>query len=143
MLIHPNHSSAYRNWAYCCAQINRLTEEFKLWSAGKPRTACAYYYLQANGRAAFMERCKKRADVFAKKISHYTKLRDKLAAELIDPEKHLLQLEDMLNMVGNVIENTPRHSQKRTFKTLSKCSADGKRVSGLDAYDLLSFGYGK
>lgn len=143
MLIHPNHSSAYRNWAYCCAQINRLTEEFELWSAGKPRTACAYYYLQANGRAAFMEHCKQRADVFAKKISHYTKLRDKLAAELIDPEKHLLQLEDMLNMVGNVIEITPRHSKKRTFRTLSKCSPDGTKINKLDAYDLLSFGYGK
>jgi hypothetical protein len=49
----------------------------------------------------------------------------------------------MLNMVGNVIEITPRHSKKRTFKALSECSADGKRVNKLDAYDLMSFGYGK
>ena len=76
-------------------------------------------------------------------MSHYAALRDKLAAELIEPEKHLLQLEDMLNMVGNVIEITPRHGRKRIFKTLTKCSPDGTKINKLDAYALLSFGYGK
>ena len=142
MLIHPNHSSAYRNWAYCCAAIRKLTEEIEYCENG-PIPAGAYGYCQANGKKAFLENRKKIIPQLTRKISHYAALRDKLAAILVEPEKHLLQLEDMLSMVGNVIEITPRHSNERQFEALSKCSADGKYVSGLDTYDLLTFSYGK
>lgn len=142
MLIHPNHSSAYRNWAYCCAAIRKLTKEIEYRENG-PIPGGAYFYIKVHGKEAFLANRKKRIPKLTRKISHYAALRDKLAAELVAPEKHLLQLEDMLNMVGNVIEITPRHSKKRTFKALSECSADGKRVNQLDAYDLMSFGYGK
>jgi hypothetical protein len=142
MFITPNYSKDYRNWAYCCAAITRLIEEIEYCENG-PIPGSAYGYCKANGMKAFLENRKKIIPKLTRKISHYAALRDKLAAELVAPEKHLLQLEDMLNMVGNVIEITPRHSKKRTFKALSECSADGKRVNKLDAYDLMSFGYGK
>ena len=142
MLIHPNHSSAYRNWAYCCTAIRRLAEEIEYCENG-PIPGGAYYYCKVNGKQAFLNNRKKRIPGLTRKISHYAALRDKLAARLVEPEKHLLQLEDMLNMVGNVIEITPRHSNERKFKTLSECSANGIYVSRLDTYDLLSFGYGK
>ena len=142
MLIHPNHSSAYRNWAYCCVAVRRLVKEINDCENG-PIPAGAYGYCQANGIQAFRNNRKKRIPGLSRRMSRYAALRDKLAASLIDPEKHLLHLEDMLNMVGNVIEITPRHSNERKFKTLSECSADGIYVSGLDTYDLLSFGYGK
>ena len=60
----------------------------------------------------------------------------------------VIKVEDMLDMVGNVIETTPRHSRKKRFTTLAGCSSDGtflKTQDGekFDAYKLLSFGYGR
>ena len=165
MLIHPNHSNSYRNWAYCCAAINRLNKEIELCLNG-PIPAGAYGYIQANGKRAYIERRKKRIPALARKIAHYAKLRDKIAAKLDAPEKHLLQVEDILNMVGNVIEITPRHhkstlaircvfgvgnvieitprhKKEKVYLALNKCSEQGSQVNGLDAYQLLALGYGK
>lgn len=96
MLVLSNHSADYRNWAYCCVAIRKLTEKL-----------------------------------------------DSYAAGLDSPEKHLLQIEDMLNLIGNVIEVTPRHSRNRAFLALNECSTDGSQVNGLDAFELLAYGYGK
>ena len=89
MLVLSNHAADYRNWAYCCVAIRKLTEK------------------------------------------------------LDSPEKHLLQIEDMLNLIGNVIEVTPRHSRNRAFLALNECSTDGSQVNGFDAFELLAYGYGK
>ena len=165
MLIHPNHSNSYRNWAYCCAAINRLNKEIELCLNG-PIPAGAYGYIQANGKRAYIELRKKRIPALVRKIAHYAKLRDKIAAKLDAPEKHLLQVEDILNMVGNVIEITPRHhkstlaircvfgvgnvieitprhKKEKVYLVLNECSAQGSKVNGLDAYQLLALGYGK
>ena len=143
MFIHPNHSVEYRNWAYCCARIRRLTKDFDYFAAGRA-PAGAYYSIKANGKAAYNETCKKKCAAISRKLVRYTQLRDKLAAELGNPEDHLLQIEDILQLVGNVIETTPRHGKKRRFTSLLKCSPDGSCIDKrFDAYVLLSFGYGK
>ena len=143
MLIHPNYSRDYRNWAYCCTKMRDLFKKLKYYSAGKITNIGEHYKIQTQGRAAYNEYCLQQCRRISNRLIRYLKLRDKIAAKLDSPEKHLLQREDMLNMVGNVIEITPRRNNKKMFKTLSKCSADGTYISGLDSYDLLSFGYGK
>ena len=59
MLIHPNHSSAYRNWAYCCAAIRKLTKEIEYCESG-PIPAYVYFSYRYNGGSkAYMKNGKK------------------------------------------------------------------------------------
>ena len=147
MLLHPNHSADYRNWAHCCLKIRELYEEIDTWNNDKSIPAEAYYFIKGNGKKAFLElREKQKKEAIPKlmrKISRYIALRNKLAVKLIEPEKHLLQVEDLLNMIGNVIDITPRHDKKRKFLALSTCSEDGTSVNGRDSYEFLVHGYGK
>lgn len=142
MFIPTNHAQDYRIWAYCCTSINRITEEINYCESG-PIPAGAYFYIQANGKEAFFKDRRKRIPALKRKISRYAALRDKLSLKLDSPEKHLLTIEDMLNMIGNVIETTPRHGRKKSYCALNTCSSDGSKLNDLDAYDLLALGYGK
>ena len=143
MIIPKNHAQDYRIWAYCCASINRITEEINYCESG-PIPAGVYFGFRYNGGSkAYIEQRKKRIPALKRKISRYAALRDKLSLKLDSPEKHLLTIEDMLNMIGNVIETTPRHGRKKSYRVLNKCSSDGSKVNDLDAYDLLALGYGK
>ena len=143
MLIHPNHSSAYRNWAYCCAAIRKLTKEIEYCESGPIPPGVYFSHRYNGGSKAYIEQRKKRIPALKRKISRYAALRDKLSLKLDSPEKHLLTIEDMLNMIGNVIETTPRHGRKKSYCALNKCSSHGRKVNDLDAYDLLALGYGK
>jgi hypothetical protein len=148
MFIRPNHSIEYRNWAYCCSEIHSCQFLLDYYSAGKTPNPSGHFILKSSGRTGLLEHCLKKARMLSRKIARYAQLRDKFAAGLDAPDSHLLQVEDMLDMVGNVIEITPRHSRKKQFTTLAGCSSDGtflKTQDGekFDAYKLLSFGYGK
>ncbi len=142
MFLHLNCSTDIRRWAHCCAAIDRLKEEFNHYAAYRGAMD-AYFYIKANGMDAYKNLCRKKCQRISRKITSYRKLRDRIAAMLDAPQSRLLQVEDMLNMVGNVIDVTPRHSKKQRFRALNECSEDGTRLNGMDAYMLLSFGYGK
>ena len=152
MFIRPNHSIEYRNWAYCCSAIQSCQFLLNYYSAGKTPDISGHFILKQHGRTGLLEHCLKKARRLSRKIARYTQLRDKLAAGLDAPESHLLQAEEMLDMIGNVIEITPRHSRKKRFTTLAGCSSDGTFLKTqddeeddeeFDAYKLLSFGYGR
>ena len=152
MFIRPNHSIEYRNWAYCCSAIHRCQFLLDYYSAGKTPDMYGHSILRQRGRTEFLKYCLKKARMLSRNIDRYTQLRDKLAAGLDAPESHLLQAEEMLDMIGNVIEITPRHSREKRFTTLAGCSSDGTFLKTqddeeddeeFDAYKLLSFGYGR
>ena len=142
MLLRPNSPAACRNWAYCCAAIDKLEKEFNYCAAFKGDMK-DYFYIKANGMEAFKNLCRKKCQRISRKITLYRKLRDRIAAMPDAPERRLLQVEDMLNMIGNVIDVTPRHSKKQVFRALNECSDDGTLINDMDAYMLLSFGYGR
>ena len=52
-------------------------------------------------------------------------------------------LKILADLIGNVIEVTPRHRRNREFFALNECSTDGSQVNGFDAFELLAHGYGK
>ena len=144
MLLHPTTDKNYRNWAFCCLEIRRLTGEWELYAAYKVVDYAAYYFIRKKGMDAYKADCRKKCHRISRKISWYSKLRDRIAAAVPDsPEAHLLQIGDMLDMIGHIIDITPRHSEKRVIQALYKCSSDGSSINGLDAYQLLSFGYGR
>ena len=144
MFIRPNQSIQVRNWAYCCVAIRNCQFQLDRYAAGKTPDIAGYYILKSRGRAGLNEYCREKAHTLSRKLARYTQLREKFAAELDHPESHLLELEDILNMVGHVIEITPRHGRKRMFKTLLECSEDGTCIDEeFDAYKLLSYGYGR
>ena len=144
MFIRPNQSTEIRNWAYCCVAIRNCQFLLNYYAVGKTPDIAGYHILRSRGRAGLNEYCRKKAHTLSRKIARYTQLRDKFAAELGDPDARLLQLEDILNMVGSVIEITPRHSRERVFKTLLKCSPDGSCIDKeFDACKLLAHGYGR
>ena len=136
MLITPNHAEDYRNWAYCCARIHVLFKKLDSYSAGKVTNIGEHYKIQSSGRRAYNEYCLKRCHRIARRLFRYTKLRDKIASRLDSPEKHLLQAENMLNIIGNVIEVPQRRGTEKSFCVLKECSSDGSRINGFDAYDL-------
>lgn len=143
MFLHPNHSADYRNWAHCCLKIKKLYKEINLCKDRKFIDPAAYFFIKANGKEAYFKSKESMIPELMRKVSRYEALRDKLAAKLIDPEKHLLQVEDLLNMIGNVIDIAPRHSKEKKYLVLYDCSCDGTEVMGRDAYELLAHGYGK
>ena len=143
MFLHPNHSADYRNWAHCCLKIRELYKEIDFCKDRKSVEGGAYFFIKTQGKEAYFKRKESRITKLMRKVSRYAALRDKLAAKLIDPEKHLLQVEDLLNMIGNVIDIAPRHSKEKKYLVLYDCSYDGTEVMGRDAYELLAHGYGK
>ena len=143
MLIHPNYSRDYRNWAYCCVRIRTLSKMLDLYSAGKVTNMGEQFRVKIRGRKLYDRYCLEKSHRISRRLTRYLKLRDSIASVLGSPEKHLLQREDMLNMIGNVIENTPRHAGKTCYCALNECSADGSRINDFDAWDLLALGYGK
>jgi hypothetical protein len=143
MLIHPNCSPNYRKWAYCSAKILASFKELELYSSGKVTNYPEYYKIKRIGREAYNEYCLKKCHTISRKINRYIKLRDQMALDIDAPEKHLLQKEDMLNMVGNVIEITTRHAKEKSYCLLNECSSDGSKINNFDAYDMLALGYGK
>ena len=143
MLITPNHAGDYRNWAYCCARINALFKKLDSYSAGEVTSFKEHSQFKCLGRSAYNKYCLEQCHRIARRLFRYIKLRDKIASKLDSPEKHLLQVENMLNMIGNVIEVPQRRGTEKSFCVLNECSSDGSRINGFDAYDLLSFGYGK
>ena len=142
MLLRPNSPAAYRNWAYCCAEISKLEEEFNFYAACKPDMKF-HSYIKIYGMEAYKNVCRKKCQRISRKITLYTKLRNRLETKLDAPNSRLLQVEDMLNMIGNVIDVTPRHGKKQVFRVLNECSSDGTKVNDLDAYMLLAMGYGR
>ena len=143
MLVLSNHAADYRNWAYCCVAIRKLTEKLNSYAAGKVTDISEYYRIKSSGRNAYNDYCSRKCQEISRRLARYICLQEKLAAGLDSPEKHLLQIEDMLNLIGNVIEVTPRHSRNRAFLALNECSTDGSQVNGFDAFELLAYGYGK
>lgn len=144
MLISPNASTPYRNWAYCCSAIRDLAAMLALYSQNKITNMGEFYRIKSAGRKVYEDDCREKCRVIARKMWHYTRLRDQIALELGDPEQHLLQTEDMLNMIGHVIEVTPRHGKAKEYQALTHCSPDGTYINErFDTYQLLSFGYGR
>ncbi len=143
MLIHPTFSRNYRNWAYCCARIRDLFKSMEAYSAGKVTCMAEYSMIKTMGRNYYDGYCLEKCHRISRRIAGYLKLRDSIASEIGFPEKHLLRDADMLHMIGNVIETTSRHGKEKSYCALNGCSADGSKINGLDAYDLLALGYGK
>lgn len=143
MLVLSNHSADYRSWAYCCVAIRKLTEKLNSYAAGKVTDVSEYYRIKSRGHQVYNDYCSRKCQKMSRRLARYICLQEKLAAGLDSPEKHLLQIEDMLNLIGNVIEVTPRHSRNRAFLALNECSTDGSQINGLDALELLAYGYGK
>ena len=143
MFILPNSSQDYRNWAYCCIQIRNLQKSLDSYSACEVVTMKDLCFIKTQSRNQYNKYCMDKCHHLNNKISHYIKMRDKIAVKLSNPENHLLQVEDMLNMIGNVIKVSNRHNNEYSFLALNECSSNGKTINNLDNYDLLSLGYGK
>jgi hypothetical protein len=143
MFILPNSSQDYRNWAYCCIQIRNLQKSLDSYSACKVVTMKDYYFIKTKSKNQYNKYCLDKCHRISSKICRYIKMRDNMAAKLNNPEKHLLQVEDMLNMIGNVIQVSNRHGKNTQFLALNECSSNGKTINNLDNYNLLSLGYGK
>ena len=143
MFISPNSSQDYRNWAYCCIQIRDLQKSLNSYSSGKIFTMKDYYYIKTISRTEYNNYCLDKCHRISRKIRLYLKMRDSIASKLNNPENYLLQIEDMLNMIGNVIKVSNRHNKENSFLALNECSLDGKTINNLDNYDLLFLGYSK
>ena len=144
MFISPNQPRAYRNWAHCCIAIRHLSGILEKYSRRTFTTVAKLNMIKTEGRTAYEEHCRMRSGVITRKLARYARLRDAIAAEFDAPEKHLLPVCGILDMVGNVIEITPRHSREKVYKSLLECSPDGTSIDReFDAYRLLEAGYGK
>lgn len=145
MIIYPNRPAIYRNWAYCCIKIRKLSDLWETYYAGKIRGMGEYGLLQSQGRRAYLHYCKEKCSRISRKIARYEKLKNQIAGKIGDPEQHLLLIEDAMALIGNVIEIKPRRSKKGTFILLTTLenSSDSFLLNGYDTYDLLLHGYGK
>ena len=149
MFIPPNVPENYRKWAVCCDAIRRYSPKRDLYAAGRAADYSDLGAVKCCRRQEFLLYCRKKMHKLERKIARYSALRDKLAPELDNPEKYLLETSDLLNLVGNVIKISRRNESKSFYLALSECSGDGKTVSGknsgndFDALELMSLGYGK
>lgn len=140
MFIPPNQPENIRKWAYCCAKINILCKVYNVYSRYGITTHGEYYRTRSGDYRSY---CRRKCHFIARRIARYGILRDKTALQLANPRKHLLNTDEMLSLIGNIIDITPRHSKKQQFCSLYECSSDGELLNDeFDAMTLLSFGYG-
>lgn len=159
MILEPNVPKSVRNWAACRVRIRKAEHLIERLSAGQPITYRQFYSRKALGLEEFT------AQVAIPELRRLERLirRHRAIAEAIEaqgePETHLLGKREMLELIGHTLHFTRHH--KETFLTLQYCSADGERLfckgdygshikpcdsdnsSGIDALDLLSFGFGR
>ena len=149
MFLSPNVPENYRKWAFCCVEVKRYTCYHDRYAQGKPTGYFEALRVKMDKKWDSAAAFKKEAARLSRRIVHYSALRDKLAATLDDPEKYLLDTHDMINMLGHVINISPKRHAAPSYLLLTRCSPDGKTVCGSDdsrhfnALELLALGYGK
>ena len=159
MILEPNVPKSVRNWAVCQVRIRKAEHLIERLSTGHPTTYRQFCSLKVLGSKGFT------ALVVIPELRRLERLirRHRTIAEAIEaqgePEKHLLGKREMLELIGSTLHFTSHH--RETFLTLQYCSSDGERLffngdsgehtvsgdfnssGGIDALDLLGFGFGR
>ena len=161
MILEPNVPKSVRNWAACRVRIRKAERLIEQLSAGHPNTYRQFCSLKVLRRKEFTTQVAiPELRRLGKRVRRYRAIAEAIEAQGGDPGKYLLSQREMLELIGSTLHFiTSRH--KEIFLTLQYCSPDGKRlffkgdsgenimpsdfnnIGGIDALDLLSFGFGR
>ena len=151
MILEPNVPKYARNWATCQVMLARTERALMSLRVGKPTTLSESWFIKFKGREKFIEEVARPAiPRLERGCRHYRALIRALTTHG-SPLQYLFSRREMLELIGVTLHYTDRRSNE-IYRTLLYCSPDGKRLfcdldngesNGIDALDLLSFGFGR